>query len=41
MPPEELGAMVDCDLTGPRASGLAIVEAQITAAEQAAVAAGR
>lgn len=41
--PEELGAMVDCDLTDPGfwASGLAIVEAQITAAEQAAAAAGR
>jgi oligoendopeptidase F len=41
--PEELGAMVGCDLTDPLFwhDGLKIVEAQLTAAEEAARAAGR
>jgi oligoendopeptidase F len=41
--PEELAAMVGCDLADPGfwEGGLAIVEAQIDAAERAAVAAGR
>jgi oligoendopeptidase F len=41
--PEELGAMVGCDLTDPAfwAEGLTIVEDQLAAAEQAARAAGR
>ena len=43
MTPEELGAIVDCDLGDPGfwSGGLAIVEAQLDAAEQAARAAGR
>ena len=41
--PEELGRIVDCDLTDPSfwSSGLAIVEAQLDAAEDAARAAGK
>ena len=41
--PEDLGAMVGCDLTDPQFwhDGLKIVEAQLTAAEDAARAAGR
>lgn len=41
--PEELGAIVGCDLTDPEfwTDGLKIVEAQLTAAEAAARAAGR
>ncbi len=41
--PEELGAMVDCDLSDPGFwdAGLEIVAGQLTAAEQAARAAGR
>ena len=41
--PEELGAIVDCDLADPGFwdAGLTIVEGQLTAAEEAAVAAGR
>jgi oligoendopeptidase F len=41
--PEELGALVGCDLTDPAfwTDGLGIVEAQLTAAEEAARAAGR
>ncbi|MEM7095798.1 MAG: M3 family oligoendopeptidase [Actinomycetota bacterium] len=41
--PEELGAIVDCDLADPGFwdAGLAIVEGQLTAAEEAAEAAGR
>ncbi len=41
--PEELGAMVGCDLADPAfwAEGLTIVEEQLTAAEEAARAAGR
>ncbi len=41
--PEELGAIVGCDLTDPAfwAEGLTIVEDQLTAAEEAARAAGR
>ncbi|WP_436794177.1 M3 family oligoendopeptidase [Actinospongicola halichondriae] len=41
--PEELGRIVDCDLTDPSFwnAGLDIVEAQVTAAEDAARAAGR
>lgn len=43
MSPEDLGRFVDCDLTDPGfwVGGLAIVDEQLTAAEQAAVAAGR
>ena len=43
MSPEELGRLVDCDLADPGFwdGGLAIVEAQLTAAEEAAAAAGR
>jgi len=43
MPPEELGKIVGCDLADPGFwdGGLAIVESQLTAAEEAAVAAGR
>ncbi len=42
-PPEELASMVDCDLADPGFwdAGLAIVDSQLTRAEQAAVAAGR
>jgi oligoendopeptidase F len=42
-PPEELGRIVGCDLTDPAFwdDGLKIVEAQLTAAEDAAAAAGR
>ena len=41
--PEELGRIVDCDLTDPSfwSSGLDIVEQQLAAAEEAASAAGR
>lgn len=41
--PEDLGRIVDCDLTDPTFwhAGLDIVEAQVTAAEEAARAAGR
>lgn len=41
--PEELGAIVDCDLSDPGFwdAGLRIVEKQLTAAEEAAAAAGR
>jgi oligoendopeptidase F len=41
--PEELGAIVGCDLTDPQfwSDGLKIVEGQLTAAEEAARAAGR
>ena len=41
--PEELGAIVDCDLGDPGFwdAGLAIVDGQLTAAEEAAKAAGR
>ena len=40
---EELGAIVDCDLGDPGFwdAGLAIVDGQLTAAEEAAKAAGR
>ena len=43
MSPEDLGHIVDCDLADPDfwVGGLAIVDEQLTAAEQAAVAAGR
>lgn len=43
MPPEELGRLVDCDLTDPSFwdGGLAIIDEQVRAAEAAAVAAGR
>jgi len=43
LPPEELGKIVGCDLSDPGfwASGLRIVEGQVTAAEDAARAAGR
>ncbi len=43
MPPEELGAIVDCDLNDPGfwSGGLSIVESQLDAAEQAARDAGR
>ncbi len=43
MPPEELGRLVDCDLTDPAFwdGGLAIIEAQVAAAEEAARLAGR
>jgi oligoendopeptidase F len=42
MSPEDLGRLVDCDLADPAFwdGGLAIVEAQLTAAEQAAAALG-
>jgi oligoendopeptidase F len=38
LPPEELGKIVDCDLTDPNfwSGGLAIIEAQLEEAEQAA-----
>ncbi len=41
--PEELGAVVDCDLADPGFwdAGLAIIDGQLTAAEEAAKAAGR
>jgi len=41
--PEELGAMVDCDLADPNFwdAGLAIIDDQLTRAEDAATAAGR
>ncbi len=43
MSPEDLGRIVDCDLADPGfwTGGLAIVDEQLTAAEAAAVAAGR
>ena len=43
MPPEELGQLVDCDLTDPGFwdAGLDLVEEQVTAAEEAARASGR
>ncbi|MCU1396455.1 MAG: oligoendopeptidase pepF/M3 family [Ilumatobacteraceae bacterium] len=43
MSPEELGRIVDCDLADPAFwdGGLAIVDEQLTAAEEAAAAAGR
>ena len=43
MSPEELGRIVDCDLADPAFwdGGLAIVDEQLVAAEQAAAAAGR
>ena len=43
MSPEELGRIVDCDLSDPGFwdGGLAIIEAQLQAAEEAARAAGR
>ncbi len=43
LPPEELGRIVDCDLEDPAfwASGLELVDEQVTAAEDAARAAGR
>ena len=43
MSPQDLGRIVDCDLADPNfwVGGLAIVDEQLTAAEQAAVAAGR
>ena len=43
MSPEDLGRIVDCDLTDPSFwdGGLAIVDQQLTAAEDAAAAAGR
>jgi oligoendopeptidase F len=43
MSPEELGKIVDCDLADPAFwdGGLAIVDGQLRAAEEAAVAAGR
>ncbi len=43
LPPEELGRIVDCDLEDPSFwdAGLDLVEAQVTAAEEAARAAGR
>ncbi len=43
MPPEELGQLVDCDLRDPAFwdAGLDLVEEQVSAAEAAAVAAGR
>jgi oligoendopeptidase F len=42
-PPEELGRMVDCDLDDPAfwSAGLELVAEQVTAAEEAASAAGR
>ncbi|HEX4901796.1 MAG TPA: oligoendopeptidase, partial [Acidimicrobiales bacterium] len=41
--PEELGRIVDCDLTDPGFwdAGLAIIDAKVTEAEQAAADAGR
>jgi oligoendopeptidase F len=43
MPPEELGKIVDCDLEDPHfwTGGLAIIDGQLRAAEEAAHAAGR
>jgi oligoendopeptidase F len=43
MSPEELGRIVDCDLADPAfwTGGLAIVDEQLTAAEEAATAAKR
>ncbi len=43
LPPEELAQLVDCDLADPGfwSGGLEIVEGQLRAAEEAAVAAGR
>ncbi|MSO37686.1 MAG: oligoendopeptidase [Acidimicrobiia bacterium] len=43
LPPEELGRIVDCDLTDPAfwTGGLAILEEQLEAAETAALATGR
>jgi oligoendopeptidase F len=43
LPPEELGRLVDCDLEDPGFwdAGLALIEEQVVAAEQAAVEAGR
>jgi oligoendopeptidase F len=43
MAPEELGRIVDCDLNDPGFwdGGLAIIEAQLEAAEAAAASAGR
>ena len=43
LPPEELGRIVDCDLADPAFwdGGLAIVDEQLLAAEEAAAAAGR
>ena len=43
LPPQELAAIVDCDLDDPTFwdGGLAIIDAQLTAAEEAARAAGR
>ena len=43
MSPEELGRIVDCDLSDPGFwdGGLRIIEAQLDAAEAAARAAGR
>jgi oligoendopeptidase F len=43
MEPEELGRIVDCDIADPAfwSGGLAIVDEQLRAAEEAAVAAGR
>ncbi len=43
LPPEELGRIVDCDLTDPAfwTGGLAILEEQLEAAEAAAIATGR
>ena len=43
MAPEELAAIVDCDLTDPEFwnGGLAIIDQQLTAAEATATAAGR
>ncbi|MCB0995371.1 MAG: M3 family oligoendopeptidase [Acidimicrobiales bacterium] len=43
LPPEELGRLVDCDLADPAfwSAGLDLVDEQVTAAEAAAVAAGR
>ncbi len=43
LPPEELGRIVDCDLEDPAfwAAGLELIDEQVTAAEEAARAAGR
>ena len=43
LPPGELGQLVDCDLEDPTfwEAGLDLVEDQVTAAEEAALAAGR
>jgi oligoendopeptidase F len=43
MPPHELGKIVDCDLEDPTfwSSGLDLVDEQVTAAEEAAIACGR